>query len=79
MVLIICWFPLQHYHEVKLFDHEAHLLFHAVPGVHVFDVVQEVADRVHVAEVLAVLIHCLQHLVEGHADLQHSHNNTYKK
>lgn len=50
---------------------EAHLLLHTVPGVHVFDVIEEVADGVHEAKVLTVLIHRLEHLVEGHTDLKH--------
>lgn len=49
---------------------DAHLLLHAVPGVHVLNVVQEVTDGVHVAEVVAVLVHRLEHLVERHADLK---------
>lgn len=32
--------------------------------------IEKVADGVHEAEVLAVLIHRLEHLVEGHSDLK---------
>lgn len=51
---------------------EAHLLLHAVPSVHVFNVIEEVADGVHEAEMLTVLIHRLEHLIEGHSNLKDS-------
>lgn len=47
-----------------------HLLLHTVSSVHVFDVIEEVTDWVHVAEMLAVLVHRLEHLIKGHADLK---------
>lgn len=64
---------------VKLyFEQPAHLLLHTVSSVHVFDVIEEVTDRVHVAEMLAVLIHGLQHLVEGHTNLKRANKQIYK-
>lgn len=54
---------------------EPDLLLHTVPSVHVFNVIEKVTDGVHEAEMLTVLIHCLEHLVEGHADLKRK----YKK
>lgn len=60
------------------FQQPAHLLLHTVSSVHVFDVIEEVTDRVHVAEMLAVLIHSLEHLVEGHTNLKHTNKQIYK-
>lgn len=51
----------------------AHLLFHAVSSVYVFNVIQEVTDWVHVAEMMAVLVDGLQHLVESNTNLTHKH------
>lgn len=53
----------------------AHLLFHAVPCVYVFNVIQEVTDWIHVAEMMAVLVDGLQHLVESHTNLTHKHTS----
>ena len=39
--------------------------------------VEEVTDRVHVAEVLAVLVDRLEHLIEGHADLKPAQGHAY--
>ena len=61
------------------FGEHTHLLLDAVSRVHVFDVIEAVTDGVHEVEVLTVLIHCLQHLVERHADLKvrtHTHTLT---
>lgn len=49
---------------------KAHLLLHTVSSVHVFNVIQEIADRVHVAEMLTVFVNCLQHLIEGNTNLK---------
>lgn len=32
--------------------------------------IEKVADGVHEAEMLTVLIHCLEHLIEGHSNLK---------
>lgn len=57
-----------------------HLLLYTVPCVHVFKVIEEVADWVHVAEMLAVLVHNLKHLIEGHSNLNFTqrHAKTHK-
>lgn len=34
--------------------------------------IEEVTDWVHVAEMLAVLVHRLEHLIKGHADLEYT-------
>lgn len=47
-----------------------YLVLDAVSCEHVLDVVQEVADGVHVRQVLAVVIHSLQHLIERYSDLR---------
>lgn len=52
---------------------QPHLLLHTVSSVHVFDVIEEVTDWVHVVEMLAVLIHRLEHLIEGHTNLKHQY------
>ena len=57
---------------IAKFPSEPHLLLHTVSSVHVLDVVEEVTDWVHVAEMLAVLIHRLEHLIEGHPNLKHT-------
>lgn len=51
---------------------KSHLLLHTVSSIHVFDVIEEITNWVHVAEMLAVLIDCLQHLIEGHTNLKHT-------
>lgn len=56
----------------------AYLLLHTVSSVHVFDVIEEVTDRVHVAEMLTLLIHSLEHLVEGHTNLKRANKRIYK-
>lgn len=55
---------------------EPHLLLHTVPSVHVFNVVEKVTDGVHEAEMLTVLVHCLQHLIEGHSNLKDKYKQT---
>lgn len=51
---------------------KSHLLLHTVSSIHVFDVIEEITNWVHVAEMLAVLVDCLQHLIEGHTNLKHT-------
>lgn len=50
----------------------AHLLLYTVSSVHVLDVVQEITNRVHVAEMLAVLVDSLQHLIKSYTNLKHT-------
>jgi hypothetical protein len=47
-----------------------YLAFEAVPGEHVLDVVEEVTDGVHEGQMLTVLVHSLQHLMERHSNLR---------
>lgn len=58
---------------------QPHLLLYTVSSVHVFDVIEEVTDWVHVVEMLAVLIHRLEHLIEGHTNLKHQYTLKKKK
>lgn len=58
------------------FPSEPHLLLHTVPSVHVFNVIEKVADGVHEAEMLTVLVHCLEHLIEGHSNLSRKGHST---
>lgn len=59
----------QLHRRTKSHDDFLHLLLHTVSSVHVLDVIEEITDRVHVAEMLAVLVNGLQHLVESHSNL----------
>lgn len=47
-----------------------YLVFNAVPSKHVFDVVQEVTDGVHIGQVFNVLVHSLKHLIKRHSNLR---------
>lgn len=47
-----------------------YLVFNAVPSKHVFDVVQEVTDGVHIGQVFNGLVHGLKHLIKRHSNLR---------
>ncbi len=53
-----------------------YLVFDAVPSKHVFDVVQEVTDGVHIGQVFTVLVHSLKHLIKRHSDLREEETHT---
>ncbi len=53
-----------------------YLVFDAVPSKHVFDVVQEVTDGVHIGQVFTMLVHSLKHLIKCHSNLREEETHT---
>lgn len=72
IILLVSTLVYQNARLIDKFPFEPHLLLHTVSSVHVLDVVKEVTDWVHVTEMPAVLIHRLEHLIEGHPNLKHT-------